>query len=594
MSISSHEALSVSYNPGMVILSVLISSFASYTALKLTSRVRSSPHRRRAAWLVAGTFVMGIGIWSMHFTAMLAHNLPVPVQYHWPTVLLALVISTFSSGIALFVMTFERVDTVKVVIASIVIGLGIAGLHYTAMGSMRLAAVCRYNPSLVSLSVVVAILTSFPAFWITFHFSQRLKAATVSREIGAASVMGAAISAMHYTGMASVTFFRSEMQPQWNNAVSISSLGAAGIVIVTLAVQILGAWMSFADQSLVIQKLETEEKNRFRQVADNLHEVLTLTNSDWSEILYVNRAYEKIWGRSIEDLYANSKSWLEGVHFDDRAKIEEAVRGLVRGEPLEGIECRIIRPDGSIAWVVIRGDPVLDTQNRIYRLVVSAQEITKRKRAESEVRQLSGRLLTLQDEERRSIARDLHDSTAQDLVALATILSQLYDSSLPEAKVRELLDQCLAVLDKSIREIRTLSYVLHPPALENSGLADAIRDYIEGFTKRSGIDVELEISATLGRMTRETELALFRIMQESLTNIHRHSGSSQAQIRTDRSPEMIRLEIIDKGHGMLNGEQRHGVGIPSMEERVKQIGGRLEIESTSRGTTVRVIIPMHE
>jgi signal transduction histidine kinase len=136
--------------------------------------------------------------------------------------------------------------------------------------------------------------------------------------------------------------------------------------------------------------------------------------------------------------------------------------------------------------------------------------------------------------------------------------------------------------------------------LEKTGLEDAIRDYVEGFTKRSGIPVDLELSPHLGRMTREAELALFRVVQESLTNIQRHSGSPQAKIRIDRSPERVTLEVIDEGHGIpVTGRQKTGtlppgVGIPSMHERVKQIGGRLEIESTSHGTTVRVIIPIHD
>jgi signal transduction histidine kinase len=227
-------------------------------------------------------------------------------------------------------------------------------------------------------------------------------------------------------------------------------------------------------------------------------------------------------------------------------------------------------------------------------------DITERKQAENDLRRLSGRLLQLQDEERRRIARDLHDSTGQDLVALATMLGQLR-SSLPssERKSRKLLSECKALADRCIREVRTLSYVLHPPALEQAGLAGAIRDYLQGFTKRSGIDVELELSPRVGRMARDVELALFRVVQESLTNIQRHSGSRHAKIRIDRAADLT-LEISDSGGGASGSLPRRaseppfqfGVGIPSMQERVKLIGGRLEIGSTSRGTIVRVTIPL--
>jgi two-component system NarL family sensor kinase len=155
------------------------------------------------------------------------------------------------------------------------------------------------------------------------------------------------------------------------------------------------------------------------------------------------------------------------------------------------------------------------------------------------------------------------------------------------------------VADQCIREIRTLSYVLHPPILDLVGLGDAIRDYVTGFTRRSGIPVELELSPRVGRMAGDIELALFRAVQESLINIQRHSGSLQAKIRMDRDPGKITLEISDKGSG-ISGDVRKrngnfssglGVGIPSMHERVKLLGGQLDIESSSNGTTVRVAIP---
>ena len=132
--------------------------------------------------------------------------------------------------------------------------------------------------------------------------------------------------------------------------------------------------------------------------------------------------------------------------------------------------------------------------------------------------------------------------------------------------------------------------------LDEGGLEDAIRDYVDGFTKRSGIQVELEVSPRFGRMKRDVELALFRVVQESLTNIQRHSGSLQAKIRIDRNADNVTLEVSDKGRGISDSRfpSGVGVGIPSMHERVKQIGGRLDVDSSSRGTTVRVTIPVND
>ncbi|HMD32495.1 MAG TPA: ATP-binding protein, partial [Candidatus Acidoferrales bacterium] len=152
-----------------------------------------------------------------------------------------------------------------------------------------------------------------------------------------------------------------------------------------------------------------------------------------------------------------------------------------------------------------------------------------------------------------------------------------------------------------IREVRTLSYLLHPPMLDETGIEDAIRHYVDGFTKRSSIRVALEVSPRFGRMTRNAELALFRVVQEGLTNIQRHSGSSNARIRLDRTPEKVTLEVSDKGHGMPGLNQTGdgtlppdaGVGILSMVERVKQIGGLLVIESDDKGATLRVTLPAY-
>jgi signal transduction histidine kinase len=278
-------------------------------------------------------------------------------------------------------------------------------------------------------------------------------------------------------------------------------------------------------------------------------------------------------------------------------------------EPYE-VEYRIVWQDGSVKAIHESVFPRLGKSGEVIERYGVVADITERKQAENDLRRLSGRLLQLQDEERRRIARDLHDSTGQDLVALATMLGQLR-KSVPssERKSRKLLSECKALADRCIREVRTLSYVLYPPALEQAGLVGAIRDYVQGFTERSGIHVGLELSPDVGRMPRDVELALFRVVQEGLANIQRHSGSHDAKIRMapipmaqipmNRGADLV-LEISDSGRGASGNMPRHaprspfqfGVGIQSMQERVNLIGGRLEIESTTRGTTVRVTVPL--
>jgi signal transduction histidine kinase len=202
-----------------------------------------------------------------------------------------------------------------------------------------------------------------------------------------------------------------------------------------------------------------------------------------------------------------------------------------------------------------------------------------------------------QDTERRQIARDLHDSTGQELVALATNLGRLR-GTIPSnnRKARTLVAQAEALTERTTSEVRTLSYLLHPPMLEEGGLEDAIRHYVQGFSSRSEIIVKLEISPGFGRIAADLELALFRVVQESLTNIQRHSGSSKVTIRIQSSPAKMTLEVSDNGSGISSRQENRGtpligVGIPSMQVRMKQIGGMLEIESGDQGTTIRATVP---
>jgi signal transduction histidine kinase len=231
------------------------------------------------------------------------------------------------------------------------------------------------------------------------------------------------------------------------------------------------------------------------------------------------------------------------------------------------------------------------------------QAITEKAReSEERIRRLSGRLLESQEDERLRIARELHDTTAQELVALATMLSQLR-SSIPtrDRNRRRLLSECKALADRCIREIRTLSYHLHPPVLDQLGLIDAVRHEAKAFSRRSGVHVELDVPSRFDRLPPRIELALFRIVQESFTNIQRHSGGKHATVRIRQNSRLI-LEIIDLGGGTsrapANAEPRKqyksGVGIQSMRERVNLIGGHFEIYRANGGTTVRVTVPLEK
>src|ERR1700682_4097240 len=225
---SSGPVMIGSYDHFLVILSVLIAILASYTALDLAGRVTASRGWARLCWLTGGAISMGIGIWSMHYTGMLAFSLPVPVQYDWPTTLLSLLAGILHSAVALFVVSRRVMGPLRALAGGIFMGAAIATLHYTGMESMRLAGMCRYSPAMVSLSVVLAVAGSLLSLWMAFHFRNEVPGRRL-RKAASALLMGAAIVSMHYTAMAAASFTRAAMVPDLTHAVNVSSLGIAGI-----------------------------------------------------------------------------------------------------------------------------------------------------------------------------------------------------------------------------------------------------------------------------------------------------------------------------------------------------------------------------
>lgn len=226
-------------------------------------------------------------------------------------------------------------------------------------------------------------------------------------------------------------------------------------------------------------------------------------------------------------------------------------------------------------------------------------DITDRKRAEDAARSLSGRILTLQDDERRRIARGLHDSLGQYLAALKMQLGLLATSN---SEQNTLIAETTEIIDHCITETRTVSHLLHPPLLDEAGFGSAARWFVEGFAGRSGIEVNLTLPENLARLHSDLEITLFRSLQEALTNVHRHSASPKADIRVAVDPAHILLEIQDYGHGMtpdtlrqLNeGAGKTGVGIAGMRERVRELGGYMTIKSDPGGTLLTVVLPLPE
>lgn len=217
------------------------------------------------------------------------------------------------------------------------------------------------------------------------------------------------------------------------------------------------------------------------------------------------------------------------------------------------------------------------------------------------LRELSARLMQLQDDERRRIARELHDSVGQLLAALAMNLSAVRNDVERLTETAAMLSDSETLVQDMSAEVRTISHLLHPPLLDEAGLLSALRWYVEGFSQRSRIKVDLDLSDDFGRLPGEMETAIFRVVQECLTNIHRHSGSPVAKIRLRRHERDVLVRVEDKGRGIPPEKQQEmmtsgkvGVGVRGMRERLRQLGGALEIESNGSGTTIEVQLPITE
>jgi PAS domain S-box-containing protein len=339
----------------------------------------------------------------------------------------------------------------------------------------------------------------------------------------------------------------------------------------------------------------------------------------------------RTWNVGAERIKQYKASEIIGRHFSCFYPEEDLRNGkpqwelvIATKEGRFGEEGWRIRKDGSRFWASVTITALRDASGTLVGFAKVTRDFTEKMRAqralekevadrceaerqlhrsEKSLRQLSLHLLRTQDEERKRIGRDLHDSLGQYLAVLKMKLELLASSFSPDkdGKAATELARCASLTDDCIKEVRTVSYLLYPPMLEERGLKSAIPWYLDGFSARSGIETTFDVEPAFSRLPRESELALFRVLQESLTNVHRHSGSKTARVRLLTKGNMAVLQIEDAGRGLSDDllEQSGqdwmgapGVGLRGMNERMRQLGGRLELVSSDKGTTVNAIVPV--
>jgi PAS domain S-box-containing protein len=311
-------------------------------------------------------------------------------------------------------------------------------------------------------------------------------------------------------------------------------------------------------------------------------------------ITYWNRGAERLYGWSREEAVGRTTSEL--LHTEFPVPVSE----ILSSESWQG-ELRQVKRDGTPVVVASRWTTLRDAASRPVAWLEIGTDISAQKVAEETARKLSSRILALQDEERRKIARELHDSFGQNLTALKMNLEALLGSAASGITAgRERVSECISLVEQCLSETRTLSHLLHPPLLDEAGLASAAMWYVEGFAKRSGLRVTCDIPKNLPRLRSNAELGLFRVLQESLTNVHRHSNCSAAQVHLQIHGEHIVLTVRDNGTGMSAERLQQiretgagvGIGLAGMRERLRDLGGELQFQSDASGTVVMATLPI--
>ncbi len=365
-------------------------------------------------------------------------------------------------------------------------------------------------------------------------------------------------------------------------------------------IRMIGVSMDITDRKRAEESLLRSEAE-FRIIFENAAIGMVLVDPS-GRFLRANRSLQAMLGYTAEEL--SIFNFVDATHPDDVTLNLVRFRDVVEGN-LNRYQTkkRYIRKNGETRWARLTVSAFRNQDNQLQYCVAMVEDITPQELAEQSLRQMSTRMLRIQEEEQRRIAREVHDSTAQEMTALTLNLAalRLAEEAL-SPKTRKRITECLALAKRVAREIRTFSYLLHPPMLSELGLWSALSLFIQEFKDRSGLRVNLEIASELegSQLDPSQEMALFRFVQEAMANVHRHSGSKTVAVEIVLQDGMLRASVADTGRGIpakilgklqASGGYVGGVGVPGMKERIGHVGGHLEIQSDAHGTTVVAIVP---
>jgi len=613
-----------SYNYALVSLSVLIAVFASYAALDLAGRVTAASGWTRAVWLLGGAGAMGTGIWSMHYIGMLAFILPIPVAYHWPTVLLSLFAAILASVIALYVVSRQKMDGSRAVAGSVLMGAGIASMHYIGMGAMRLPAICQFNSFLVVLSVVLAVLISLAALWITFHFRDE-KNGIGWEKLAGAVVMGAAIPVMHYTGMAAASFTPSGMPADLSHAVSISTLGAAGIAAATFIVLGLVLLTSSVDRRFAAQTLELQEE-KLRRSEAYLAEAQRLTHTgSWAwrvaggDALHLSEEWYRIYGFDPENGRPTFDERRQRTHPEDRAKWQGAIDQAIAEKSEYRVEFRILLPDGTVKYIQTVGHPVLNASGDLVQFVGSSTDITERKHSEEALRQAQTDLahasrVTTMGELTASLAHEVNQPIAAAVTDANTCLRWLTRDQPDLDEAREAASRMAKDATRAAEIIARVRLMFKKGVAQRElvDVSELLREMVillRNEISRHSISVRTELAEALPQIMGDRvqlQQVVMNLIINSIDAMKDVEGARELTINSRRAEgEQVMVSVTDTGVGLPSQQadqifdaffstKAHGTGMGLRISRsiVESHGGRLwATDNSPRGASFNLTLP---
>lgn len=624
----------------LVALSILIAIITSYTALDLAGRVTAANGRLRQAWLVGGAVTLGVGIWSMHFIAMFAFSLPIPIAYHAPTLLVAMLVAIVASGAALFVASRRVLGTFPLLAGGISMGLGIASMHYTGMAAMRMHAITRYDPMLVTLSVVIAIGTSLAALRLAFKLRGETTAIGNWQKTGSAILMGGAIAGMHYTAMAAATFtpFHTP-EAHWGPTIGTSMLGAVAITVATFLVLSLALLTSLVDRRFAEALRQSEARfhslyETGQALVSNLEvEPLLQTITDTARELLKARIcgllvlgegpdhyeYVKVSGPPsrpdwlLADSGALRIPYKEGIclRLDDIAThplsvdlphTDPSIRAFL-GVPLQiksralgtlfvgrGPEDGNFSHDDENLLLAFANQAAIALENaRLYERqkqnLIRLQELSHELNKAHE-----SRLLT---EERNRIAQELHDQVAQVLFSIGLKANRCLEQLSPDSEIYKAIQVIQRWAGESTAHIRDAIYRLSRPGNGEGRLLNVLRNLVGEFKDSTGIDSDLVVAGEPSPLPEKVEEALYRVAKEALANVTKHSRAKVVVVSLRFSPQEITLAIQDDGIGLPHRvietyrESVTHFGLKGMHRLIEDLGGQFHIRN---GDEARLII----